>query len=247
MSSYPTSPPTRNYDQLVRVYDLLARCWSGGAILTARLWCAERVSAGERVLVVGPGTGIDAASMAKRGANLLLIDHSLRMLQKSANRCPSHTSETPQQIHGDFRTQKDLEIQDSVVVPFFLNVFSSEEALQVMHQLRTLIDQHGRILISDFSPPPKNWISRLAMEVWHAIPMSFFYLFTGNAWHRVHDIPQLAAQSGLEIIARKRFSLLKWGPCWIEALELRQSSSPCTESKDTYSPQYSQQSNFPAG
>jgi len=225
VNANPASPPTRNYDSLVNIYDLLARCWSGGAILAARMWCAERISAGECVMVVGPGTGADAACMAQTGAQLLLIDHSSRMLETTARRCRSEGNTTPQQIRGDFRIQKDLELQNSVVAPFFLNIFCWEEALQVMHQLRDSIGPEGRILISDFSAPPRNFIARLAMEIWHGIPMAFFYLWTGNAWHGVHDIPKMAEQSGLEITARKKFAILKWGPHWIEALELRQSSS----------------------
>lgn len=225
MISYQTSPPTRNYDQLVGIYDMLARFWSGNAILAARMWCAERISPGEHVLVVGPGTGTDVACMAKSGANLLLIDQSLRMLERSVEQCKVQTSNTPQLIHGDFRIQTGLETSDSVVAPFFLNIFSAQEALDVLQQVTDLIGPEGRILISDFSPPPTSLLNHIAMEIWHAIPMSFFHLFTGNAWHRVHDIPELATRSGLEITARKQFSIMKWGPRWIEAIELRKIDS----------------------
>ena len=221
MFTYPSSPPTRNYDSLVGIYDLLATCWSGGAIEMARMWCAERVSAGERVMVVGPGTGADAACMTHRGAHLLLIDHSRKMLEVSVGRCRSEGKTVPQQIHGDFRIQTALEPQDSVVAPFFLNVFSATEALQVMKQLHDSIHPGGRILISDFSVPPRNLFSRLLMEIWHGIPMAFFVLWTGNAFHGVHDIHSMASKTGLEVTDRKRFRILKWGPCWIEALELR--------------------------
>lgn len=225
MSTYPASLPTRNYDQLVETYDLLATCWSGSAIRAARMWCASQIAPDERVLIVGPGTGEDAARMAKIGADLLLVDYSIQMLGKSIGRCRDCTNKTPDKIHGDFRTQKNLPNQDTVVAPFFLNVFSRDEALEVLRQMRSLIDANGRILISDFSPPPKKKLERFAMELWHGIPMAFFHIYTGNAWHRVHDIPKLAEKAELTIATRKKFSLTKWGPHWTEALELRKRSS----------------------
>ncbi|MEE2883222.1 MAG: methyltransferase domain-containing protein [Planctomycetota bacterium] len=225
MVTYPAAPPTRNYDSLVGIYDLLATCWSGAAMENARMWCAERISADEQVVVVGPGTGVDAAYMTSSGAHLLLIDLSRKMLEASVGRCRSGGNSTPQQIHGDFRLQKMLEPQDTAVAPFFLNIFSAAEALQVLKHLRDSIHPNGRILISDFSAPPKNPIARLLMEIWHGIPMACFYLWTGNAWHGVHDISSLASQAGLEITRHKRFRILKWGPRWIEALELRKSEA----------------------
>ncbi|MGE4619611.1 MAG: methyltransferase domain-containing protein [Planctomycetota bacterium] len=219
-TSTAPGPPTRNYDSLAGVYDLLAHCWSGLAIRTAKLRCAELVEFNEKVILVGPGTGIDAVSMMNRGAQLLLIEHSKGMLETALNNCRNNKNVVPKFILGDFRTQTDLQPCDTLVASFFLNVFSSEEAVLVLKKMKKTIKPQGRILISDFAPPPKNFINRITMEIWHGIPMAFFYFWTGNAWHRIHDLESIAEKAGLRIKSHTKFRIFKWGPRWIQSLEL---------------------------
>lgn len=218
MESYPAVTATRNYDRLVGLYDLLASLWSGGAIRAARLWCARQTRSRSRVLVVGPGTGEDAAICCARGAQVQLVDVSEKMLEAAVLRCKSSGGTEPVAIHDDFREVQFSQPLDDILSPFFLNIFSAQELPQLLGQMRDSISSGGRILISDFSPPLRFIATSTLMELWHGIPMAFFFLFTGNAWHRVHDLPHALEEAGLTIIQRKRFRIFGIGPRWIEAL-----------------------------
>ena len=218
MESYPASAVTRNYDRLVGLYDLLASFWSGGAIRAARLWCARQARSKARVLVVGPGTGEDAAICCATGAEVHLIDESEKMLEQSVLRCKSSGGTEPVAIHDDFRNVQFHQPMDDILLPFLLNVFCSAELPQILDHLRKSIATDGRIIISDFSPPGHFLATRIWMELWHGIPMAFFFMFTGNAWHGIHDLPRALEEAGLTIVQRKKFRIFGFGPHWIESL-----------------------------
>lgn len=218
MESYPAATATRNYDRLVVFYDLLASLWSGGAIRTARLWCARQTRSSSRVLVVGPGTGEDAAICCAREAEVQLIDVSQKMLEAAVLRCKSTGGTEPVAIHDDFREVHLSQPLDDILSPFFLNIFSARELPQILSHMRDSISSGGRILISDFSPPLRFIATRTLMELWHGIPMAFFFLYTGNAWHGVHDLPHALEKAGLTIVQRKKFRIFGIGPRWIESL-----------------------------
>ncbi|MDE0959598.1 MAG: methyltransferase domain-containing protein [Planctomycetota bacterium] len=218
MEIYPATAAARNYDRLVVLYDRLASLWSGGAIRSARLWCARQTPSKRTVLVIGPGTGEDAALCCARGAEVQLIDVSKKMLAETVLRCKSSGGAEPVAIHDDFRTVQFSPPPSDILLPFVLNIFCSDELPQILRQVRESIAADGRILISDFSPPAKFFATRLLMELWHGIPMAFFYLLTGNAWHGVHDLPGALEEAGLTIVQRKKFRIFGIGPRWIEAL-----------------------------
>jgi len=221
METCSISPPSRNYDLLANCYDLLAAIWSGGAIRAARLWCAGLLDPEEDVLVVGPGTGEDVADISFRGAHVVIMDLSNKMLEATLARCRRKGGLAPEVIQGDFRTEHSIKNQDAVLAPFVLNVFSSDELPQIIAQLQDFTSDGGRILISDFAPPANFLPSRLLMELWHGIPMAIFHLFTGSAWHLIHNIPAAVEQAGMIIVERKRFRIFGIGPTWIEAIVVK--------------------------
>ncbi len=218
MDTCPTTPPSRNYDLLANCYDLLAAIWSGGAIRAARLWCAGHLASEEDVLVVGAGTGEDVAVLSSQGAHVVIIDLSKQMLEATLARCRQKGGLAPAVIQGDFRNEHSIRAQDAVVAPFVLNVFSSDELPHIIAQLQDFTRDGGRILISDFAPPANFLPSRWLMELWHGIPMAIFHLFTGSAWHRIHNIPEAVEMAGMVIVERKRFRIFGIGPTWIEAI-----------------------------
>jgi len=217
METYSASAVTRNYDRLVGVYDLLASLWSGGAIRAARMWCARQTRSRTRVLVVGAGTGDDAALCCANGAEVHLVDASQKMLAESVLRCKSAGGTDPVAIHDDFRIVQFTQPMDDILVPFFLNIFCSAELPQILRHLKECIATDGRILISDFSPPARFFATKIVMELWHGIPMAFFFLFTGNAWHGVHDLPHALEEAGLTIVQRMKFRIFGIGPRWVES------------------------------
>ncbi|MEE2857865.1 MAG: methyltransferase domain-containing protein [Planctomycetota bacterium] len=221
METCSTSPPSRNYDLLANCYDLLAATWSGGAIRTARLWCAGQLDPEQDVLVVGPGTGEDVAVISSQGVHIVIIDLSIKMLEATLARCRLKGGIAPEVIHGDFRTQPSIRNKDAVLAPFVLNVFPSDELPHIIEQLQEYTRDGARILISDFAPPAQFLPMRLLMELWHGIPMAIFHLFTGSAWHPIHDIPAAVEQAGMVIVERKRFRVLGIGPRWIEAIVIQ--------------------------
>jgi len=221
MTAANLSAAVSGYDRLVSIYDPLAILFSGGAIGRCKLAAIETVGGGERVLFAGVGTGEDAAAAAGRGASVTLVDLSQKMLQRAADRCRRKGAGEIELIQEDVR---DLDFPgrfDAVVVSFFLNVFPAGELPEILAHFARQLNPDGRILVGDFARPRGNLWGRSALELYHALPMAVFCLFTRNAWHSVHDIPSAAIKAGLRMVGGESHPLFGFGPRFFESLELR--------------------------
>lgn len=189
-----------SYHLLSEIYDPLAAIWSLGHISKSRNEAIKRILNFPDVLVIGPGTCTGFHDFEKGRCSLTLIDSSPEMLAKNENAWSEEFKNKLTTHTCDIRSFKPRKLYDCIWLPYFLNVFSREEVVSLLSTFKSWLKKDGEIHISDFMAPDPRRIHRLLQEVWHGLPMAFFHVVTGNAWHSIHDLPKLASAAGLKEI-----------------------------------------------
>lgn len=193
--------PTKvhDYHLVSGYYDALAAVWSFDQISYSREFAIRRIKSHARVLILGPGTCRGFEDLWSGSCHVTLVDSSPDML--------SHSAEIFRQLPPEKLSIQQIDVHSyypknsfqSIWLPYFLNVFSPEEVIQILKALRPSLEKDGEIYISDFMEPDHRWYIRIIQELWHGLPMAFFHLVTGNSWHPIHPLPDLIRRAGYEI------------------------------------------------
>lgn len=148
-SSQSDSNPTKSfYDRISKAYDLIA----DSSEHTAREKGLELLAAapGERVLVVGFGTGHSVAALAKAvgpAGKVFGIDISEGMLAVSRNRIADEgVSDRVELSLGDARNLSFADQQfDAAFISFTLELFDDADMPRVLTQIRRVLRVGGRL------------------------------------------------------------------------------------------------------
>lgn len=179
------------YDKLAPVYDMLGEVYSAGGIRRAKQRHLSGVSAGQRVLYVGAGTGKECFQAARAGARVTIVELSAQMLQK----CEAHFGRSC--LHATFIQGDILSLPrftpafDLVVAPFFLNTLSSEQIPTTVQILLSHLRSGGRLISVDFRGPSSLCVFRWLQKAYYLPPLFLFWVLTGNPWHPLYDYPAI--------------------------------------------------------
>ena len=197
-------------------YDALARIYSGGAIGASREWVAAQLTADDRVLFAGCGSGRDALQAVQRGACVTLVDSSPAMLWRARGEFLTNGLQA-EILCADILDMPGEGEYDAVVASFFLNVFDEVALKDVLSRLLSHLRPHGRLIIADFAAlHSARWV--WAQQLYHDLPMHLFHRLTGSAIHPVHDYRSTLAQMQAKIVLSATCRLFSCGPAWIEGI-----------------------------
>ena len=73
----------------------------------------------------------------------------------------------------------------------------------------------GVLLVGDFAPPVKNPLGFALQWAYYLVPLVFFWLVTGNAFHGLYDYRKPASQCGLRVEHIDYVRIFGWGPRWL--------------------------------
>src|SRR4051812_19943989 len=111
------------FDRLAPVYDKLAGLVFGKAIVDAQLIFLDEVRAGDRVLILGGGTGWVLKELLRRqpACEVWYVDSSQRMIELATRNCGN-----PSNVHFVLGTELSIPTMlfDVVIMNFFLDLFS---------------------------------------------------------------------------------------------------------------------------
>jgi len=194
--------PTRSYDRVAGVYDLLGDVWSGGAIRRAGAAAASMIDPGQSVLVAGVGGGRDAAALARVGAHLTLVDLSPRMLALAAARVRAEGRAADVQ-QADVLTWPGQGAYDLVCAHYFLNVFGPDAMPEALGRLCAHVRVGGLLSVADFAPLAGGLASRSLQRAHFGVPLAVFRLLGLCADHPIYDYasvlpPGFAVESVLD-------------------------------------------------
>ena len=216
------SNPTNNYHLISEYYDLLADVWSAGSIHKANSYVINKSHSYRRLLIIGPGTCRGFHKLPQDNSHIYLIDNSPEMLEKSYEELKDFNPSCLKISIQDFRNHVPEEKYDFIWFPFLLNVFKPKEVITILNMSKSWLSPFGRVYISDFADPDSTQlVSRGLQQAWHGIPMIFFHLVTGNAWHSILHMKKLIDDSNLELERTVSFPISKIGPQWIRSYECK--------------------------
>jgi demethylphylloquinol methyltransferase len=197
------------------IYDFLSAAYSGKSIHRCKVAMLDRLRPGDRVLFAGVGHGMDALYAARLGADVTVVDLSETMLKKfQANVEKEGVNITIRQLHSDIMKVEEYEQYDMVVANFFLNVFHEDMMVRVLEHLIRLGKPGAHVVVGDFSYPTGNIFSRLAKVAYWYGAVLFFWMFAGNAVHKIYNYPEWMSKLGLQLREQKHYRLLLLNCYW---------------------------------
>ena len=145
------------YDKLAKVYDLIF----GPTLHPGRLQAIERmnIQAGERVLEVGVGTGINL-SLYPREADVTGIDFSGSMLEKARERAARPDAAPVRLLQMDAAALRFADDSfDIVYAPYLISVVP--DPVKVAQEMRRVCRPGGRIIFLNHFLSPNPLVSRV--------------------------------------------------------------------------------------
>jgi phosphatidylethanolamine/phosphatidyl-N-methylethanolamine N-methyltransferase len=186
------------YDKLAKIYDYIF----GPTLHPGRLRAIQRmdIQAGERVLEVGVGTGINL-SLYPKDCAVTGIDFSSSMLEKARERAARkdvpHTVRLLQMDAADLKFADDT--FDIVYAPYLISVVP--DPIRVAQEMRRVCRRGGRIIFLNHFLSPNPMLSRLERLI---SPMTIHIGFKADL-----DLPAFLAQADLQPISIEKVNFPK--------------------------------------
>jgi SAM-dependent methyltransferase len=159
-----------NYDPVARYYDCLSRLVFGRTEIDAQVELLDRVRPGDKLLIVGGGTGWileKLAAIYPDGLQITYVESSRVMMalaqkRKWGGHCVSFVTQPVEQFVTGERF-------DCILTGFLFDNFSQELASRIVHRLDALLVEGGYWLYADLYYPPKGgtW--------WHGLLLRSMY------------------------------------------------------------------------
>jgi len=140
-----------NYDSIARMYDITSRLVFGRKIVEAQLCLLGFIKAGDRILIVGGGTGWILERIAEKFPSGLTIDYvessgemiALSQEKKVANNAVNF-------IHLPVENFTSPVLYDVIFTPFVFDNFKPVKAEQIFTRLNAQLKAGGIWLYADF-------------------------------------------------------------------------------------------------
>jgi phosphatidylethanolamine/phosphatidyl-N-methylethanolamine N-methyltransferase len=183
------------YDKLAKVYDLVF----GPTLHAGRVQAITRmgIGAGDRVLEVGVGTGINL-SLYPRDCRVTGIDFSASMLEKARERVAREAIRDVRLVQMD---AADLKLPDNsfdiVYAPYLISVVP--DPVKVAQEMRRVCRPGGRIVFLNHFLSPNAILSRLERLI---SPLTIHIGFKADL-----DLPAFLAQAELKPISIEKVNI----------------------------------------
>ena len=187
------------YDKLATVYDL----FFGPTLHPGRLQAIDRmnIQAGERVLEVGVGTGINL-SLYPREADVTGIDFSSSMLEKARERAARPDAAPVRLLQMDAAAMRFADDAfDIVYAPYLISVVP--DPVKVAQEMRRVCRPGGRIIFLNHFLSPNLILFRIERLI---SPATIHIGFKSDL-----DLPAFLAQAGLEPVSIEK---VNWPRIW---------------------------------
>ena len=146
------------FQYIAWVYDFLAKLVFGNSYFKAQLFYLPYLQKNSHVLILGGGTGeiLETFKTVKFKGHIDFIEPSNQMLKKAKKRNFSKSDFTITFLQEKAFASK-LPKQDTIICNFFLDLFSAKELDLIITSISDQLEQDGKLLVTDFSPPNGKW------------------------------------------------------------------------------------------
>lgn len=143
----------RGFDFLAPVYDKLAQFIFGNAIKNATTAHLDRIEDGDKVLILGGGTGWILEKLPQMNIEVAYVELSQKMLLKAKSRKINYKVSF---IYGSYTDVPD-EVYDIIITPFFLDLFTTGHSEKIVSLLRNKLRKSGFWINVDFTLTSILW------------------------------------------------------------------------------------------
>ena len=188
------------FDRIAPYYDFLAGLIFRKSIIKAQEYFLPEIKDGDRILILGGGTGWILNSIFKltNPGEIWYVDTSQKMIEKSKARNLDHSK--VHFIHGRVEVIPDHLKFDVVITNFFLDVFSTSEFPTLVRSIMAKLKPQGAWLCTDFVAT-NRWYQKGMLKV-----MYLFFGIVANLENRnLPDWETLLIKEGLEPRREKYF------------------------------------------
>ena len=198
-----------SYKFLGPIYKIGCFLVSGNALSRCRISQFANIKAGDKILIAGVGPGDDALYAAQIGAHVTVVDISQTMLKEFSKLISSQKySGTIRALSLDILHFQEQDQFDYVVANFFLNVFSKEKMKIILKHLIQQAKPGGKIIVSDFAYSKGNFLIKFLQNMYWYCIVSVFWLFAGNAFHKIENYEEVMEDVSLTILSQKHTAFL---------------------------------------
>ena len=193
-----------NYDPVADYYDVLSKLVFGRAEIDAQVRLLGNLSFGDRILVVGGGTGWILEEMAliqPEGLKITYVECSGKMMSKAKRRASgkNEVSYVLARVE-EFQTEEQY---DYILTGFFFDNFSTEYSCNIIQRLDALLKNKGFWCFADFS------CSKEKNPLWQRLLLQSMYISARIICRvkasRLPDMEPLFEAAGYEQLSTHRF------------------------------------------
>jgi ubiquinone/menaquinone biosynthesis C-methylase UbiE len=162
-----------NYDPVASYYDVLSRLIFGRAEIDAQVCLLDHLSVGDRILVVGGGTGWILENMSTiqpEGLEITYIEASRKMMMKAKRRVTGKNKVS--YVLAPVEEFQTTERYDYILTGFFFDNFSTEHSRSIIRQLHPLLRTDGFWCFTDFYSSGEN------SPLWQRALLQSMYFYT---------------------------------------------------------------------
>lgn len=189
-----------------RSYDRRMDVASRGRVRAAKETVAAAVSAGERVLEIGCGTGELGAMLCARGATVEGFDVSAAMIEVARERIATEglgQQLSVRQMGVDGMEALAAASYDAVVATLVLSELSDDERRYALRNAARVLRPGGRMVIAD-EVRPRTSARRALHSVLRAPSAAATYLVSRASTRPLVDLAAEVAQLGLAVTREER-------------------------------------------
>jgi ubiquinone/menaquinone biosynthesis C-methylase UbiE len=188
-----------NYDTIANYYDRIHHLFYGQAETNAQVELLGYVRPGDRLLIVGGGTGWileKIGSIFPSGLEITYIESSARMMERTKTR--KWGKNRVELVTSVVEEWKAVMEYDCILTGFFFDNFKEAHAAEIVRQLTPYLKQGGYWLEVDFYHPGRRG------KVWQAILLYSMYLsarlICGVEAKRLPDMDRIFSEEGYKVL-----------------------------------------------
>ncbi|HET6252869.1 MAG TPA: methyltransferase [Puia sp.] len=188
-----------NYDSIAKYYDRIHHLVFGQSEINAQVDLLGYVRPGDRLLIVGGGTGWileKIAAIFPSGLEITYIESSARMMELTKTR--KWGQSRVELVNSGVEEWKARMEYDCILTGFFFDNFKESHAVEIVKRLTPCLKTGGYWLDADFFYPKKRG------KLWQAILLYSMYwsarLICGVEAKRLPDMDRIFGEEGYGVL-----------------------------------------------
>lgn len=187
-----------NYDKIANYYDRIHHLFYGQSEVHAQVELLDYVRPGDRILILGGGTGWileKIAAIFPSGLRITYVESSVRMMELTKTRVWAQNEvELVTSMVEEWKGETEY---DCVLTGFFFDNFNEAHAAAIVRHVTAYLKIGGYWLESDFYYPRKRG------KLWQAILLNSMYisarLICGVEAKKLPDMDRIFAAAGYRV------------------------------------------------